>query len=218
MSELNSYYKYAPNVWLAKCHEKHERGSIILVANRYGDEKEHIVHNLIAEKGGSFYYSITRADGFNCQERAKNKEARLLGAASNAQAKSNQAWKASHEGSDFLSLGEPIKIGHHSEKRHRALIERNHKRMAKSVELDHQAQDYERRAAYWASRAADINLSMPESCEYYVFELEKAKAHHADLKANPEKRAHSFALTYAKKKVKELESNVALAQKLWGVS
>lgn len=218
MSELNSHYKYAPNVWLAKCHEKHERGSVILVANRYGDEKEHIIHNLIAEKGGSFYYSITRADGFNAQERAKAKEAKLIGAANNAAAKSLAAWKASHEGAEFLALGEPIKVGHHSEKRHRALIERNHRRMEKMIEHADAGQEYERRAAYWASKANDINLSMPESLEFYAFELEKAKAHHADLKANPEKRAHSFALTYAKKKVKELESNVALAQKLWGVS
>ena len=25
-------------------------------------------------------------------------------------------WEASNEGSDFLSLGEPIKVGHHSKK------------------------------------------------------------------------------------------------------
>lgn len=44
-------------------------------------------------------------------------------------------------GSEFLSLGEPIKVGHHSEKGHRALIERNWNRMEKSVEFAEKAKE-----------------------------------------------------------------------------
>ena len=62
---MNTYYKFAPNVFLAKCDEKHEKGETIEVTTRYGKENESIVFNLIFEKDGFYYYSIVRADGFN---------------------------------------------------------------------------------------------------------------------------------------------------------
>jgi hypothetical protein len=212
---MNTYSKYVPNVFLAKCTEKHEKGETILVETKYGKENESIVFNLIAEKDGFYYYSIVRADGFNVQEWAKNKAERLRSASLNADKKSNDYWKASNEGADFLALGEPIKIGHHSEKRHRALIERNHNRMGKSVEFSEKSEQYENRAEYWDKKASTINLSMPESLEYYEFELEKAKKYHEGLKAGTIEKRHSYSLPYAKKEVNEIEKKLKLAVKLW---
>ena len=212
---MNTYSKFVPNVFLAKCTEKHEKGETIQIETKYGKEHDCIVFNLIAEKDGFYYYSIVRADGFNQQEWAKKKAERLQNAALNAEKKSDSCWKASNEGADFLALGEPIKVGHHSEKRHRALIERNHNRMSKAVELSKQAEEYESRVAYWAAKANSINLSMPESLEFYEFELEKAKAKHLFYKNNPDKREHSYSLTYAKNKVNEVEKLLKIAQKLW---
>lgn len=212
---MNTYSKLCPNVYLAKCAEKHERGEVIEVTTKYGKENECVVHNLIYERDGYFFYSITRADGFNAQQRAQNKAERLMGAAANAERKANERYSASKEGADFLRLGEPIKVGHHSEKRHRALIERNQNRFAKFVELSDAAQEYEQRAAYWQGRANDINLSMPESVEYYAFKLQQAQKEHAEIKANPAKRVHSYSLTYAKKAVNEAEKNLAVAKRLW---
>lgn len=132
---MNTYSKYFPNVFLAKCEEQHEKGSTIILETRYGQEHECIVFNLIYQKDGFFFYSIVRADGFNVQEWAKRKAERLNNASTRANAKSSALWEASHEGKDFLTLAEPIKAGHHSEGRHRGLIERNHNRMSKSVEF-----------------------------------------------------------------------------------
>ncbi len=213
---MNKYSKYAANVFLAKCEEKHEKGEVITLSTKYGNEHKCIVFNLIYEKDGYYYYSIVREDGFNVQEWARRKAERLQNAALNAEKKSDSYWKASNEGADFLALGEPIKVGHHSEKRHRALIERNHNRMSKAVELSKQAEGYESRVAYWAAKANSINLSMPESLEFYEFELEKAKAEHEGLKNGTIKRSHSYSLTYAKKRVNEMEAKYKLAQKLWG--
>lgn len=212
---MNTYHKFAPNVFIAKCTEQHEKGDLIILETKYGKEHECIVHNMVGTKDGFFFYSIIRADGFNVQEWAKNRAERLQSAAVNAQKKSNQYWEASNEGRDFLALGEPIKVGHHSEKRHRALIERNHNRMDKAVEFSKQAEEYESRLAYWESKANIINLSMPESLDFYEFELEKAKEKHLFYKNNPDKREHSFSLTYAKNKVNEVEKLLKLAQRLW---
>ena len=212
---MNTYSKFVPNVYLAKCTEKHEKGETIPVTTQYGKDNDSIVFNLIAEKDGYFYYSIVRADGFNVQEWAKQKAERLERAAINADKKSDAYYKASNEGADFLSLGEPIKVGHHSEKRHRALIERNSNRMSKCVEYSKKSESYESRAEYWAHKANVINLSMPESLEFYEFELEKAKAKHEGLKNGTIKREHSFSLTYAKKEVNELEAKIKIAKRLW---
>ncbi len=213
---MNTYAKYCPNVFLAKCTEKHEKGETITVTTQYGKENECIVFNLIFERDGFFYYSIVRADGYNTQERAKAKSERYEKWAQSAETKSTQYYEASNEGRDFLSLAEPIKIGHHSEKRHRALIDRNWARMGKSVEFSEKAEAHESKAEYWARKAKDINLSMPEILEFYEHELEKAKEKHEGLKNGTIPREHSYSLTYAKKEVNEIEKKLLTAKKLWG--
>jgi len=212
---MNTYAKYAPNVFLAECDAEHQKGETILVSTKYGKENECIVFNLILVRGGKYFYSIVRADGFSTQEWAKNKAEKLQNASLSAEKKSNEYWEASHEGRDFLSLGEPIKVGHHSERRHRALIDRNWNRMGKSAEFSDKSGEYAERAKYWESKASTINLSMPESLEYYEFELEKVKMKHEGLKDGSIERGHSFSLTYAKKDVNEMTKKVELAKRLW---
>jgi len=210
----NTYTKYCPNVWVAKCPQPHQKGDVILVTTQFGKENESIVFNLVGQKDGFYYYSIVRADGYNIQERAKAKAERYSQWAASAENKSTQFYEASKEGSDFLSLGEPIKVGHHSEKRHRALIDRNWQRMGKSVEMSAKAEQHESKAEYWARKAKDINLSMPESVEYYEYKVEQARAKHEGLKNGTIPRSHSFSLTYAKKELNEAEKNLQTAKKL----
>lgn len=214
---MNTYTKYCPNVFAAKCTERHENGEIIVLETKYGKEIENEVHNFLGTtKDGCFLYSVTRVDGFNSQERAANKAAKLEGYATNAEKRSVAYYEASNEGRDFLALGEPIKIGHHSERRHRKLIERNWARMGKSVAESDKAKEYERRAEYWAEKANKIDLSTPDSLEYFEEELRKAKEYHQKLKDNPELRHHSMSLQYANKAVKDMEERVSLAIRLWG--
>lgn len=212
---MNTYYKFAPNVFLAKCDQMHKKGDIVKVTTKYGRENESIVHNLIFQKDGFYYYSITRANGYNLQERAKSKAEKYEKWAAGAEKKSDQYYEASNEGAEFLRLGEPIKVGHHSEKRHRALIDRNWTRMGKSVEFANKASDHKAKAEYWANRENDINLSMPESIEYYEFKVESAKIEHEGLKNGTIERGHSFSLTYAKKNLNEAQKNLELSKRLW---
>lgn len=212
---MNTYSKFCPNVFLAKCTEQHEKGEVINVETKYGKENECIVHNLIYQKDGFYFYSITRADGFNAQERAMAKADKYNGYAANAEKRGDAYYERSQEGKDFLSLAEPIKIGHHSEKRHRALIERTQNAFGKFVEENKKAEAYESKAEYWERKAKDINLSMPESLEYFEYKLEKAKEYHEGLKSGKYERQHSYSLTYAKKEVNEIEKNLELAKRLW---
>jgi hypothetical protein len=212
---MNTYIKFCPNVFVAKCDAMHEKGETIELETRHGKINECIVHNLVGSKDGCYFYSITRADGFDSQARALKKAERFENASANSEKKSNAAYEASNEGREFLSLGEPIKIGHHSEKRHRALIERNWNRMGKSVELGRKAEEQAAKAAYYESIASKIDLSMPESLEFYEYKLEELKERHAKIKSGEIPRLHSFDLQYANRDVKEAEKNLALAKRLW---
>ena len=213
---MNTYYKFAPNVFLAKCEEKHERGEEILVTTKYGKENESIVFNLIFERDGFYYYSIVRADGFNVQEWAKRRAERRREWSVSANKKSHEYFEKSNKDRDFFSLGEPIKIGHHSESRHRKAMADAWRNMGKSVEFSDKATEHEREAEYWDKRATTINLSMPESIDFYAHKLEEAKEYHEGVKSGKYPREHSYTLTYAKKAVNEAQKNYDLAVKLWG--
>lgn len=213
---MNTYVKFCPNVFLAKCDKRHEKGETINVTTKYGKENESIVFNIIFEKDGFYYYSIIRADGFNVQKWAKQRAERRHEWASSAAQKSNEYFNRSNKDRDFLSLGEPIKVGHHSEKRHRKMIEDSWNNMGKSVEFSDKASEHERKAEYWENRAGTINLSMPESIDFYEHKLEQAKEYHEGVKSGKYPREHAYTLTYAKKAVNEAQKNYELAQKLWG--
>lgn len=212
---MNTYYKYCPNVFLAKCEEKHEKGEEIILTTKYGKENESIVFNLVFERDGFYYYSIVRADGFNVQEWAKQKAERLETWAESAAKKSNDYWEKSEKDRDFLSLGEPIKVGHYSERRHRKAIDDTWRNTGKAVELSDKAKNLETRSEYWAKRADVINLSMPESIEFYEEKLERLTEYHEGLKSGKYPRSHSYSLTYAKKDVNEAKKNYDIAKLLW---
>ena len=216
---MNTYRKYCPNVFVAQCTEKHEKGDTIMVETKYGKENECIVHNFVGYTGTKenpmYCYSITRSDGYNNQERARNKVEKLNSWADNADKKGDEWRERSNEGKDFLALAEPIKVGHHSEKRHRALIERNWNRMSNAMEEFKKADAYRERTVYWENMANKIDLSMPESLEFFAIQLEEAKEYHQFLKDNPAERPHGMSLSYASKKVKDLKSKYETAVKLW---
>ena len=212
---MNTYSKYLPNVWLAKCQTEHNRGDIIPVANKYGKESDCEVHNLIVKNANGYFYSVTRCDGLNRQTYAERKAKKYAEWAKSAEAKSDAFFSKSQNGREFLSLGEPIKVGHHSENRHRKLIEKNWAAIGKSVEQSEKAKSHTYKSAYWESQSGRIDLSMPESIEYYTHELEKFKAEHLLLKSDPSKRQHSMALSYASKRVKDTSKLLDNAKILW---
>lgn len=210
---MNRFKKFCPNVWVAECDEEHEKGEIITLETKYGKEVPCEVYNHIKSANGVYWYSIVRVED---QSYAERKAERYRNSQSNNKAKSGAYYEASNEGREFLSLGEPIKVGHHSEKRHRALIERNSRRMDKCVEFAGKADIAEAKAEYWEGKAEEITLAMPESIEYFQAKLEKAAAYHKGLKDGTIPRSHSYSLAYAAKDVKELKTKVDIAKLLWG--
>lgn len=216
---MNTYIKYCPNVYLAACDDPHERGDIIEVETKHGKTHECEVHNYMGRtKDGKNCYSVTRTDGVGAQERARRRAERLAGYAQSAVNRGSEWVDKASEGRDFLSLAEPIKVGHHSEKRHRSLIERNNRRMGRAVEEWEKAKSYQSRIAYWEAKSYEVNLSMPESIDYYEAKLEQACAHHQGLKDGTIPICHQYSVRYAAKAVKDISKNLDIAKKLWATA
>jgi hypothetical protein len=208
----NTYAKYTANVWLAKTQNTYAKGDRILIANKYGQEKESIVYNLILTRDGYNYYSIVRN---KAKSYAQRKIEQLENRAQTAQNKSNDYYNKSNEHRDFLSLGEPIKVGHHSEGRHRRIIDQSWSNMGKSVEYANKAEEITNKLSYWEDKSKEINLSMPESLEYFKYLVERTKNEHLEYKSGIRKQEHSYSMTCAKKRYNEAVKNYDLAIKLW---
>ena len=89
--------------------------------------------------------------------------------------------------------------------------------MKKCIEFQDKAEKHIDKAKYWEARKDIINLSMPESIEFYKYEFEKAKEHHAKVKSGEIKREHSYTLTYANNKLKEMKNKWEISVKLWSL-
>lgn len=210
--EPATYSKYCPCVWLAKTTATKNKGETIEVANKYGKTTIHIVHNLIYSKAGYNYYSTERTGETYAERRAKRYET----AAFKTEQTAEQYYTKSNKDKDFLILGEPIKIGHHSERKHRKAFEDAHRNMRKYIENLDKAREHERKAEYWTMKAEEINLSSPESVDFFTAKLEKAIEIQQEYKTGKREKEHSFSLNYATKAVKDLRKKVEMANKLWG--
>jgi hypothetical protein len=81
----------------------------------------------------------------NYEERQTARRERLKERAEAARKESERRYKLSGEG--LPPMGEPIKVGHHSEGRHRRALDRSWQNMGKSVEASAKAAELEQRAA-----------------------------------------------------------------------
>ena len=136
--------------------------------------------------------------------------------ADKARQRSDEAFERSEKAVACIPMGQPIHVGHHSEAAHRAAIKRSWSAMDKSVEEMNKAKANESKAEYWERMADKIDLSMPESIDFYANKLEAAKEYHEGVKSGKYPRQHAYTLTYAKKAVNDAQKCYDIAVKLWG--
>ena len=92
--------------------------------------------------------TLTRAQLLgDYSERVEAKRERLQVRAIKANQQSDQRWGAAHSAVAGIVFGQPILVGHHSERKHRRAIERSDQAMRQSIALDNKAKRLESRAA-----------------------------------------------------------------------
>lgn len=82
-------------------------------------------------------------------DRATDRSFRFAGYSDNANKRAYDAMRASERAVEGIPLGQPIMVGHHSEKRHRKALERAQNAASKAV------QEY-RNKEYWSERAGAV--------------------------------------------------------------
>lgn len=91
------------------------------------------------------------------------KRARLHRAAQRAHAESERRGKAADDMLSMIPAGQPILIGHHSEKRHRRHLDRASNNIRKSIEAEKEAKELHRRAE--AVGTGGISSDDPDAAE-----------------------------------------------------
>lgn len=82
----------------------------------------------------------------------------------------------------MMTLGQPILTGHHSEKRHRKLIERANNDTKKSIELSKKSHDYEERARHVENSKVIYNDD-PNAIQKLKYKLGRLENERASIKA-----------------------------------
>lgn len=115
------------------------------------------------------------------QERKQERIDRYRQYAENAEKRSTNAYEASGKAVDGIPMGQPILVGHHSEKRHRAALKRSHNAMDKFVAESNKSDYWERRADAVESDHA-ISGHDPEAIAKLNTKLERLESHHSLMK------------------------------------
>jgi hypothetical protein len=107
---------------------------------------------------------------------------RLHARAEKAEAEATSAYETSRRLADQIPFGQPILVGHHSEKRHRRQIERIQGYATKAVELSRKADELKSRAESAESNRA-ISSDDPDAIESLEKKLKELEALQERMKA-----------------------------------
>jgi hypothetical protein len=220
---MNQFKKYAPGVYcIMSENDSLQHDDEVTVTTRHGKEVECTIWKKLFTRYGMTYYSYLRNDGLNRSAWMQRKADRRAAAAEKSKQRSDEYYNKSNKHRDFLSLGEPIKIGHHSEKRHRRMIEEAGNNMRKSWENSEKAKEQAYKAESLAIKAeSEINLDTPECLEALREKLStlesKREAIKKHNKENPKEKYDSFYLSNLGANIRRYKERLKVARNLWEI-
>lgn len=115
------------------------------------------------------------------EERKEARTERYSELAAKHRRESISSWEASDAATRGIPMGQPILIGHHSEKAHRNALAKSHNAMRKSTEHTDKAEYYEEKAAATANNTA-ISSDDPEAVEKLKTKLSFLQEKQAGMK------------------------------------
>ena len=122
---------------------------------------------------------MTKQEAIRAYEgRRAEKAERLAALADKASAKADSLWERGHQMAEVIPFGQPILIGHHSERRDRNYRDRIHNTFARAAEATEKAKYYSRRAQAAASDGAIMSddPGADDKLSARIAELEKLQA------------------------------------------
>ena len=115
------------------------------------------------------------------EQKLANRQYRLRVRAERIEAEANSTHRRSRSYIEHIPFGQPILVGHHSEKRHRNAIKKSWDALGKAVALTEKAE----RLRYRASRVGKAGISSddPEGIDKLKAKVAKLEAEQAQMKA-----------------------------------
>jgi len=136
------------------------RGAWVSRTTRNNWRAESIAKDLGLEDRGEEGEKLTYAEQVEAKtERAEARADRMEARADKASDEASSRFKAAHAISDGIPFGQPILVGHHSERRHRRDIAKIENNMNKGCAALDRSKHYDRRAAAARSTASQKQLS-----------------------------------------------------------
>ena len=213
---MNTFRKLCTGVYgMQSTDDTLQHGEEVTLTTKRGKEVEVTVWKRIRKDAeGNTLYSIQRNDGVNRTAIKAKRAERYDKASERSIEKSDEYYEKAQKHKDFLVLAEPIKVGHHSEKRHRKLLEDNWRNMGKSVELQEKANEQAYRAKNVAEQAEkEINLDTPDSLEALRDKVASLEQQREDLKASG--NYASYQLRNLSGNIKRYRDRLDIAVRLW---
>lgn len=210
----NTYKKYTAGVYCMQSdNADYQHNDSAIITTKRGKEISVIVWKKLFSKGDFTYYSVIREDGYNRAAHLRKKADKRLDQAARQKRLSDECYVKSNKDRDFLVLGEPIKIGHHSEKRHRKAYEDANKYMGKSVFASDRAKELKSKAETLAYNAeSQINLDTPESLELLKERVTYLENQREEIKSRPHQ---SYQLSNLGANIRRYKERLETAKKLW---
>ncbi len=115
------------------------------------------------------------------EARQEARRQRLEERADRAEKESQRTWEEAREMASRIPMGQPILVGHHSEKADRRYRERIDNKHRKSIELGDKADHYRGRAA--SVGTGGVSSDDPDAVDKLREQLEKAQAEQENMKA-----------------------------------
>lgn len=150
----------------------------------------------------------------NYEERQQAKLERYEELAQRRKRESQERYKHSKSLSDCIPFGQPILVGHHSEKRHRRDIKRIQNSMDKSVELQKKAEHYEKKAENIRNPTA-ISSDNPEAIDLLKEKLigleeqrEKIKEHNKKARKENKEQYPAYVLPNLSGNIKSVKDRI----------
>lgn len=151
------------------------------------------------------------------QKKIEEKRERFATLAVKKQAESDTRWEASNKMASFIPFGQPILVGHHSERGHRAALAKIESNRNKSIELEKTAKYYEKKAEEYGTHG--ISSDNPEAVKLLEEKLAGLKRAHAMMKEQSKKlraagqQVPSFHLANSNASIRRVEQRIELLKK-----
>ena len=115
------------------------------------------------------------------EEKQEARRLYYLEKAEEARRESDDRWARARKMGDAIPMGQPILVGHHSEKSHRAYLKRMNNQYDKAMELSGKADYYERKAE--SVGKGGISSDDPDAIQKLTEKLDKLKEFQEQMKA-----------------------------------